>query len=254
MLLYCNAVQHNQQQAGKRLKMTPKSDHGIQVIRRSVAILRLLGLSQTFLSLGQIAHRCALPRSTVQRIVATLVDEGLVIANAHGDGFSLGPQAYVLASQQRNEAWRQYQPNLARLASKTGETVDLAVLQKTDMLFIDQVPGSHRLRAVSEPGQRFSALKTANGRACLSMLTNKELTQRFGVDDAFLDMMQEVRDTGLAWDIDEHMLGISAVGAAFKGTDGQLYAISIPVPSQRFNRVKSELAKLLTATLQTVGA
>ena len=62
------------------MKDDVKTKDGIQVIARAAAVLRALKDSQTGLSLGQIADRVALPRSTVQRIVAALIDERLLVA------------------------------------------------------------------------------------------------------------------------------------------------------------------------------
>lgn len=55
---------------------------GVQVIARAAAILRSLKNESDGLSLGQIAERVGLPRSTVQRIVGALHAESLVIAAA----------------------------------------------------------------------------------------------------------------------------------------------------------------------------
>ena len=72
------------------MKDDVKTKDGIQVIARAAAVLRALKDSQTGLSLGQIADRVALPRSTVQRIVAALIDERLLIAT-RAAGVRLGP-------------------------------------------------------------------------------------------------------------------------------------------------------------------
>ena len=60
------------------------SRSGIQVIARAAAVLRALKDAPAGLSLGQIAERLGLARSTVQRIVQALQDERLVIGPASG--------------------------------------------------------------------------------------------------------------------------------------------------------------------------
>lgn len=120
------------------------------------------------------------------------------------------------------------------------------------MLFVDQVPGRHRLRAMSEPGERFSALITANGKACLSLLGDDQLRQELDVDADFLQEMMKVRQSGLAWDLGEHTQGISAIGSAFVGLDGQSYAVSIPVPSQRFEKIRAQLAPELSKCIAAI--
>ena len=66
------------------------SSQGIQVIARAAAILRVLKDDNSGLSLGQIADRTRLARSTVQRIVNALADEGLVMTGERGGSLRLG--------------------------------------------------------------------------------------------------------------------------------------------------------------------
>ena len=80
------------------------SRNGIQVIARAAAVLRALKDDPTGLSLGQIAERVALPRSTVQRIVAALQDERLVISSNQGSGIRLGPELHALARHALQDA------------------------------------------------------------------------------------------------------------------------------------------------------
>jgi DNA-binding IclR family transcriptional regulator len=117
---------------------------GIQVIARAAAVLRALKDDPSGLSLGQIAERAGLPRSTVQRIVAALQDERLVIAQSMGNGVRLGPELHALARAARYNIVDRCRPYLAHLRDSLGETVDLSVLRGGQMIFLDQVPGSHR--------------------------------------------------------------------------------------------------------------
>ncbi len=54
-----------------------------------------------------------------------------------------------------------------------------------------------------------------------------------------------IRETGLAYDLEEHSMGISAVGTALVGFDGEIAAITIPTPTVRFTKKAPELAKAL---------
>ncbi|MGB1441813.1 MAG: helix-turn-helix domain-containing protein, partial [Candidatus Puniceispirillaceae bacterium] len=103
------------------------SSQGIQVIARAAAILRVLKDDNSGLSLGQIADRTRLARSTVQRIVNALVDEGLVMTGERGGSLRLGPEIQAMASASRSDITDLLHPLLAHLSSITGETVDLAL-------------------------------------------------------------------------------------------------------------------------------
>lgn len=236
----------------------------IQVIHRAANILRALHSSQTSMSLGQIANRTDLARSTVQRIVASLQAENFVIADAKGSGFRLGPGIVKLGEANRYDIVELCRPFLTRLTDVTKETADLSVLRGDKMVFLDQVPGPHRLRTVSFVGETFPLTDTANGKACLAKLSSGEAqaaitnewrnTNVSGDITAFLENLDRIKSRGLAFDIDEHSSGISAIGIAFEDVKGDLYAISVPVPSTRFTLVRQNIERELLRTSEEISA
>ena len=147
---------------------------------------------------------------------------------------------------------------LTELTLATGETSDLSVMRGDTMIFLDQVPGTHRLRTVSSVGEVFPITPTANGRACLALmpreqalsLAKKEWSRKSIKPDMipFNNILDEITAKGLAFDINEHTDGICAVGFAFQDIAGDLHAISVPVPSSRFVRERSKIEKAILAT------
>lgn len=237
---------------------------GIQVISRAAAIMRSLKDTQLGLSLGQIASRVDLPRSTVQRITSALIEENLVISAPHGRGLVLGPELAALAGAAQYNIVEHCRLLLTELTQKTGETTDLAVMRGIGMVFLDQVPGMHRLTTVSQVGEVFALTTTANGKACLAAMPDKDALKlarnewdRNGVkqdETAFLAELAAVRETGLAYDLDEHSSGVSAIGFAFPDWSGDLHAISVPVPSSRFADRKPVIERALKETATNIHA
>ncbi len=236
------------------------SRKGIQVISRAAAVLRSLKEHPDGLSLGQIAQDIHLPRSTVQRIVGALQSERLLIANTTGGGVRLGPELGALAEAARFDTAEQCRKYLVALTQSTGETSDLSVFRDKNMIFLDQVQGSHRLRTISSVGEVFPLTTTANGRACLSRLPReqalalaKEETEQAGRAfdaAAFSKILDEIKATGLAYDLDEHAEGVSALGFAFRDMLGVLHAVSVPVPTTRFRNKRAAIADALRETEQ----
>jgi len=113
---------------------------------------------------------------------------------------------------------------------------------------------------VSAVGEIFPLHCTANGKAYLAQLsdpaiealigrayearTNKTLTRI----DALLAELKSARRSGIAYDREEHTLGICAVGVALQDPLGNSVAISVPVPSQRFPDRHALIAERLMAT------
>lgn len=242
-------------------KKLPGRNHGIQVISRAAAILRACGGHGVGKSLGDLATAVDLPRSTVQRIVGALADEGLLQAEGTARSIRLGPEIHALSNASRVDMVELAHPFLKQLAEQTGETVDLSVLRNDHAVFLDQVAGSHRLRAVSAVGEKFPLRSTANGKACLAMLRQqgrslpRAISSMKAADRRKLESeLAAIARTGLATDIEEHTAGICALGTAFTDPAGQVYAISIPMPAVRFKAAKARCAELLTRARVAIAA
>lgn len=231
---------------------------GIQVISRAVDILWALKENPAGLSLSEIAKRVDLPRSTVQRIVKALDQASLVISSSVSGGFRLGPLLLALAGSTRFEIISFLRPTLEVLARETSESVDLSVINQDRAVFVDQVTGTQRLTAVSAVGVAFPLHCSANGKAMLAALDDAaivrlqkslELTRRTArTITSWPDLLSDIgkiRASGVAVDREENSAGICAIATAFRGPKGELAAISIPVPIQRFTAREKELTAIL---------
>lgn len=235
---------------------------GIQVIARAAAVLRALKSDTAGLTLGQIAQKVDLPRSTVQRIVGALQEERLIIANPSGGGLRLGPEVSALAEATRYNIVETCRLFLSELTDATGETADLSVLRGAGMIFLDQVPGTQRLRTVSSVGDVFPLTSTANGQACLSLLPEDQARSliedewfRRGVTqdlEGYMRRLAGIRRNRLAHDLGDHTPGIAAIGFAFRDKVGDIHAISVPVPATRFDEVRGSVETALLKTAETI--
>jgi DNA-binding IclR family transcriptional regulator len=234
------------------------SNGGVQVIARAAQILRALDGEPDGLSLSQLARRLDLPRSTVHRVVSALADEGLLAPASPNGRMRLGPELARLALASRRELRAELRPYLQRLFDTLNETVDCAVLDGDHLRFIDQIAAPHRLRAVSSVGATFPLHCTANGKALLAELSPEEVSRilptrlrrctpaTITVRAELVAELEQVRVTHVAFDREEHTTGISAAGIAIRDPFGALAAISVPMPTQRFEGRESEIADALT--------
>ena len=233
-----------------------EKNQGIQVISRAASVLRALGKEPNGLSLGQIAARVSLPRSTVQRIVGALAAEGFISTGEGSGRIKLGPELFSLGKTLTDRPLERMRTLMQSIAKETGETVDLAVLRNDKMLFVDQVVGRHRLRTVSSIGETFPLSTTANGKAALACLDEVKaagmileeiksgLAPHVSIDKALVEVAF-IRQGALAVDEDEHTDGISALGFAKSDASGEVFSLSIPVPSSRYARTKDSLIAAL---------
>jgi len=246
------------------MRNADKEKSQIQVIARAGAILRALENEASGLSLGQIAQRVALARSTVQRIVAALAAEKLVIAASPLGRVRLGPAILRLAASVRTDFVALARPFLVELSNELRETVDLAAVKGDHLVFIDQVTGPQRLRTVSAVGDTFPLYCTANGKAYLAELDDREIAALIGrrfqartgssptTLPALLADLKAARKSGVAFDREEHTVGISAAGVALRDLLGNYVAISVPVPTPRFKDRQARIASRLLATKRAI--
>jgi DNA-binding IclR family transcriptional regulator len=237
--------------------MNPLERSGIQVIARAAAVLRSLQREPNGLSLGEIAKRVGLPRSTVQRIVAALGQEELLMSASSRARVKLGPALVLLGAAADVGTEKIARPIMQELSHLADETVDLSILRADSAVFIEQVQGTQRLVAVSAVGKAFPLHCTANGKALLALLAPgrrasllagrlKRYTEATKTERAALVAeLQEVETTDLAYDIEEHSVGICAIGTAFRDSLGREFSLSIPVPAARFAGKRQQLSKLL---------
>ncbi|MCV7037751.1 IclR family transcriptional regulator [Mycolicibacterium moriokaense] len=216
-----------------RTTHSARSD-GIQVLRRAAAALDEIAASPGQLRLVDLGGRLGLAKSTVRRLLVGLVEIGF--ASIDDDGrISLGERLLALGGADDASLTMQFRPTLDRLARATGETVDLSVLRGRQMLFIDQVQSTHRLRAVSAVGMRFPLETTANGKAARQLLNDPAANL-----------------SAIAFDRDEHTAGISAAGVAARTVGGHIVAISVPAPSERFTANEAGIVDALRESAQAL--
>lgn len=215
----------------------------IQVISRAAAILRALAGQPDGLSLGQIARRVELPRSTVQRIVAALREERLVSV---GEGVRLGPTLALLAAAAQTDLVSVAQPHLEALSRRVQETVNLSLLQGERAVCVARSLADQELSVRGSVGDAFPLHCTAHGKALLARMTDEDVARLVGARlvpltartvrslPALLEELRAVRERGVAFGLEEHAEGICAVGTALRLEGGPRYTLSIPVPTSRF--------------------
>ncbi|MFC0409653.1 IclR family transcriptional regulator [Roseomonas elaeocarpi] len=229
--------------------------HGIQVIARAATILRVLADGHGPRSLGAIARRCALPRSTVQRIVTALEAEQLVEGGP--EGVRLGEAVRQLAGGLDDGIAPRLRPALEALSRRTGETVVLSRMRGRETTAVDQVVAECELRVVFQPGHGRPLSCMASGKALLALMTDAAVERLLGPDlprptpgspadlPALLRELAAVRREGVAFDRESHSPGVCAVAAVVGLELGRPHAVSVVAPTARFVAGEARLREAL---------
>jgi DNA-binding IclR family transcriptional regulator len=236
------------------------------VIRRAAQVLRALDAGPGGLSLAQLAERVGLPRSTVHRIVASLAAEGLISATSSNGRVRLGPEFLRLAEASRRERWQELRPHMQDIFDALDDTVECAVLDGDELRFVDQIPATYGLRAVSEVGSTAPLHCTANGKALLAELDDEEVIdllparlERFTPNtitsrDDLLEEIRAVRKSGVGYDREEQTLGISSAAIAVRESHDALAALSVLVPTPRMAGREREIERVLQRVRRDAAA
>lgn len=222
-------------------------------------MMRAIKESPGGLTQAELAERMRLPRTTIHRILSALEDEQLVTPGVSARSrYRIGPEVTRLAAAASRDLVSLVHPLLVDFSSRLAETVDLSVLDGDQVTFVDQVDAPHRLRAASAVGESFPLHSCAPGKALLAALPQSRVSQLLPTHlitstartvtstRELLDQLEGVRQTGIAFDYEEQNEGICAAGIAI-ALPGQLMAVSIPIPAQRFHGREREWASQLLA-------
>jgi len=255
------ALSDNVQQGDEGVMMSDVSatDTGsVQVITRAAAILNAIAESRGGRTIVQLAGHTGLPKSTVHRICRALEQVGYVHIDATTGRRELGPGLLRLAVIGRRDLRVLLEPYLAGISDALNETVDLAVLDGGDVLFVAQHPAPRReLMAIARVGVHFPAYSMASGKVLLAQLPADDLRLRLprglgptldGKPKSQQELLQEleaVRATGLGYEREELRRGICAVAVAVIDVDGRAASIAVPMPTARFYESQEKVAAAL---------
>lgn len=236
--------------------MTDQHKGGIQVISRAAAILRCLQDQPEGLSLGAIAKRIDLPRSTVQRLVDALALEQLLEVQGAA-GVRLGPALMRLASHSHVDILSLTRPHLEALAQDTGETVVLVQAAGLEILILQSVVSRQTLRVAPGDGSYLSIYATSAGKVLLSRMSDAAVTallegkmQRLTPNTRTLAQLLvelvAIRAENFSCDMEEHLPGVGAMSVGVDTAQG-LYALSVVGPAARIDGGRARLRASLEA-------
>jgi DNA-binding IclR family transcriptional regulator len=146
----------------------------VQAVDRAIALLKAVAAGERPATAVELADACGLNRSTAWRLLATLEYHGLVERDPVGQRYGVGYAASQLAGAGGHEALvRRARPTLQRFCDATGELVTLAVAQRFELVYVDQVDppssiGPHWL------GRPLPLHATSAGKAYLAWLSDAE--------------------------------------------------------------------------------
>jgi len=199
--------------------------------------------------ISEIALRSGLSPSTVHRIVRALVHNGYLDQDGETDRYHLGHAAHVLGESAR-EAWSfdRALPVLERIGSITGESVNLGILDGTEVVVIQRVESVQPLRFDQPPGSRISVHCSSMGKSLMAHAEQLPPLDFVAVTPASITSIANfekdlagVRKRGYSTDHEESIPGVSCVATAILNSDGDaVAAIAVQGPTVRMTNERMQ--------------
>jgi IclR family acetate operon transcriptional repressor len=249
--------------------MPPRSST-VQSVSRALDLLEALAVLGE-VGLVELANRAGLQPSTAHRLLTTLIDRRYVVQNASNGRYLLGHKVNEVggAVSRRTERLRELaRPHLETIKKVTGESANLTVLEPPNIVYVDQVEGSHSVRMFARLGAAVPAYATAAGKAMLAHLSAGAVGEIFAKEplvqltprtvaslDALNEELEGVRRRGFAVDREEQEAGVGCVAAPILVNGGVVGALSVSAPVPRIDAADpAELGELLLARAGAVSA
>lgn len=246
-----------------------KARRKIASVQKALDILNLFDTDVKELGNKEIANKLNLPTGTVSGLLYTLKTNHYLDQNQDNQKYRLGlrflDRASVILDQFdiRNIAY----PQLKKLSNWCGESINLAIRDESEIVYIERLQSAHSLGFNHELGMRAPIHSTALGKAIVSHLPLNDLsvmledykffpvTQYTIVERRlFEEELAKVRERGYSVDDQENEVGGRCISAPI--LDHRHYpvaAISVSAPIQRLPddqiKVFGEKLREITSTI-----
>ena len=215
-----------------------------QSLERGLAILSSFSAGRQLIGVSEIAQELGLTRSTAHRYIATLAQLGYLHQDAATRKYALGPRVLDLGFTAINSMELRHvaAPHLHRLCDETGNTVNLAILDDVDIVYVERfrasAPAPERDRPrppcrLPAPGVLHlhgqGAARVPAGEPSATTLLDRTTFARRGPNTrtsktALLADLRRIRETGIAVNNEELAYGLRSVAVPVFSAGGEVVA------------------------------
>ena len=236
-------------------------------VANSIRLLNSFSGAEDELGITTLAGRLRLAKSTVHRLAATLSAAGFLEQNGDNGKYRLGMALFELGAlvRRRMDVANEARPKLRELLEKTGETVQLGIVDHYSVLYVYEMESPRAIRMAAAVGARAPLHCTAVGKVLLAFqpadyakqviergltaYTPETLTRR----EAVLAMLEEVRLREHAVDDEESEGGLRAIAAPVRNHAGAVIAaLGVAAPVQRMS--KKAMQACVPSVIETANA
>jgi DNA-binding IclR family transcriptional regulator len=239
--------------------------YSVPPVERALALLRYIGDGNTARNLSNVSRDLKINRTTLIRLIHTLLDQRMIEEISQGGGYRLGAALVSLGAQaiQGRDIVRVCQPVLQSLCRSTGMSAHLGVLDGRDIIYLSrEAPNSHLVSNV-RAGSRLLAHASSIGRAILAQMEDSQIRAIFdggevgrvtdktpATIDEIVDQARADRAFGFAWSQGNFEAGIGSCAAAiFDHTGVPVGGLNVSGPESQFSEADPKKAAAVRANV-----
>jgi IclR family transcriptional regulator, KDG regulon repressor len=228
-----------------KYEKTRPNRHFLKNLERGLRVLELMTGTEDGLHVSALARSLEIPKTTVFRILFTLRELGHVRQDPRTHAYQLTREIGWLTRTEEMEMLRRVaRPHMARLLTRFEQTVNLAILDREQVLYVEILEGLRSIRMSATVNTYAPVHSTAVGKSILAYMhpieakevlkKNKlaKLTAKTTTSvDALLKSFKPIRNRGYAVDDEETERGARCIAAPILNSRGRpVAAISISGP------------------------
>ena len=236
-------------------------------VATAIELLKAFSEDEVELGISTLAKRLGVAKSTAHRLATTLVSENLLEQDRATGKYRLGIALFRLGTlvRRRMNVSEVARPHLFSLRETTNETVHLAILDGTDIMYVYFLESTQAIRMRSDLGLRKPAYCTAEGQAILAFSPPEVVAAviRNGLPartpntiteaDKLARALDGVRARGCAVDDEESEVGVRCVAAPIRNDAGEVVAaVGVAGPVSRLS--KRSLSAFMPHVIRTADA
>ncbi len=228
----------------------PQTSYSVPPVERALKLLHYIGSGQRARNLSTVSRDLGINRTTLIRLIHTLLEHRMIEELGDGGGYRLGAGLVILGAQaiQDRDIVQVCRPILRELCTETGMSAHLGILDGREIIYLGrEAPNSHLVSNV-RTGSRLSAPASSIGRAILAEFSDTQLRQLFAdglptpatdktpqTIDAILRQAHHDKAEGYAWSRGNFEAGIGSCAAAVFDHTGQVVGgLNVSGPEARF--------------------
>lgn len=241
---------------------------GAAALGKAIGLLELIAEARHPMRFADMLAKSEMPKATLHRLLSALIEHGLLRIDDRDRTYRLGLRLLEFA----HKAWSEFdlrgaaEPELARLRELTGETAQLAMLDGSDVVVIDQLESGQAIKLATGLGRRMPLHGTALGKAILAFLhpaEQKDILAALGAQESDMQALSSrlrlTRAAGYAVETEEFAPGVAGVAAPILDPRGRaIAAIGLSGPAfrlepRRLHELGPELIEAARRTTHNAG-